>query len=257
MIRITDEDVYDSHHGEAFARVHALDGDSVVGYVTYSIFMRLAHIQHIFVDPAYRRQGIARKMLDVLYREYGYGRIKPGGLTPDGVKLLESIQREMRPGWNAARLERRKKKAATRNPPDRKLAYVIDENKADGFDVIAKHVDGNSPTARRLAKTVGWISLFEDATDEGVPVFSVSSLTVKDEFRGKGVALRLYVEAAKYARRNGNVAIASVPAERSHDANDLHKALPKYLNVRSARLRSKFHPMDNKCELYTLKRSKS
>ncbi|MDQ6931181.1 MAG: GNAT family N-acetyltransferase [Candidatus Eremiobacteraeota bacterium] len=46
--------------------VAAVDGDTLVGATRVRIAASLAHIEAVIVTPAYRRQGIARKLLEAI-----------------------------------------------------------------------------------------------------------------------------------------------------------------------------------------------
>jgi ribosomal protein S18 acetylase RimI-like enzyme len=69
-IRVRAE-LFDSHRGEKFGAIIALDPDKrVAGYIDYSLFEGEAHIKFAHIDADVRGQGLARKMVRSLRLAY-------------------------------------------------------------------------------------------------------------------------------------------------------------------------------------------
>jgi ribosomal protein S18 acetylase RimI-like enzyme len=72
-------ELLDSHRGEKFGSVLALDPDGrVAGYIDYSLFEGEAHIKFAEIAPDVRRQGLALKMCRALRRAYPDHTVKHG-----------------------------------------------------------------------------------------------------------------------------------------------------------------------------------
>ena len=66
-------------------------GGKEAGYIDYAEYDGVPFIKYITVDPEFRRQGIATKMLKQLQKEYPDQEIDWGMTTPDGTKLKEKV----------------------------------------------------------------------------------------------------------------------------------------------------------------------
>ena len=101
--------------GETFmAMYYELDG-KVVGTLNYGDYEGEPSVKMIEVDPEYRRQGIAQKLLQQLQKKYPNTEIDFGMTTPDGTKLLENTTytvEDEEVSAKFARLEEVKKKLA-------------------------------------------------------------------------------------------------------------------------------------------------
>ena len=69
----------------------ALSSQGEVGYLSYSIFMDEIQIHYIHVDPSQRRKGVGTKLVRYLQSIYPGETIKWGNMTEEGVKLYESL----------------------------------------------------------------------------------------------------------------------------------------------------------------------
>ena len=81
---------------EVYMRSEFMDGDKVAGYVSFSEYQGVPHIQFIETKPGYRRQGIAAKLLKDLQKQYPGKEIDFGMTTPEGTKLLEAVTYEVK-----------------------------------------------------------------------------------------------------------------------------------------------------------------
>jgi len=101
------------HHGQTDCSILLKDGGRVVGYVDYSVYEAVPHIQMIEVSEGQRRRGYATRMLSELQSLHPDQEISWGGLTPDGVRLKEALPTRKKPTPSApafARLRRLKKR---------------------------------------------------------------------------------------------------------------------------------------------------
>lgn len=83
--------VTDAHSGEIFMKTTAHHGDEEIGYVEYSEYDGVPHIQYIETNEKFRGQGVATKLMQELQRQYPDKAIDFGMTTPDGTKLLDAI----------------------------------------------------------------------------------------------------------------------------------------------------------------------
>lgn len=71
--------------------VVATKDDILIGYIQYAYYKDTVNIQMIEVSEAYRRQGIATKMMQYLQKQYPDTEINPGMTTPDGTEFFKNI----------------------------------------------------------------------------------------------------------------------------------------------------------------------
>ena len=71
--------------------VVATKDDVLIGYIQYGYYKGTVNIQMIKVSDAYRRQGIATKMMQYLQKQYPDTEINPGMTTPDGTEFFKNI----------------------------------------------------------------------------------------------------------------------------------------------------------------------
>ena len=90
QIKILDE-VTDSHHGQLDMVMTAYRGETPVGSMQYSLYENVPYISMIEVMPAYRRQGIATRLLQNLQAQYPRTEIAWGVLTDDGKALYDAL----------------------------------------------------------------------------------------------------------------------------------------------------------------------
>lgn len=83
--------VNDYHSGEMFATMTYEKDGKVVGTLDYSEYEGKPNVKMIEVTPEYRRNGIGKKLLQELQRQYPDVEIDYGMTTPDGTKLLDAI----------------------------------------------------------------------------------------------------------------------------------------------------------------------
>jgi murein DD-endopeptidase MepM/ murein hydrolase activator NlpD/ribosomal protein S18 acetylase RimI-like enzyme len=80
-----------AYSGQVNMRSDYKMGDNVLGYVDWTIYNDKPSISYIEVDKDYRRQGIARKLLQDIQRQYPDTEIDFGMTTEDGTALVDSI----------------------------------------------------------------------------------------------------------------------------------------------------------------------
>ncbi len=88
--RILDECV-GAHHGQLDMVMTAYKGETPVGFINYSIYEDVPHINMIEVMPSQRRQGIATRLLQNLQAQYPHTEIEWGMLTEDGKALYDAV----------------------------------------------------------------------------------------------------------------------------------------------------------------------
>ena len=92
---------YDYRSGETYCYVLAWmneDGQEIqLGKLDFSIWRDTVHIKNTEVDPAYKRMGVGRNMMQVLKQETGHP-IDPGYTTDEGTPFLDQIRKE-NPDW--------------------------------------------------------------------------------------------------------------------------------------------------------------
>lgn len=117
------------------------------------------------------------------------------------------------------------------NPPDTRLTYVLESGRVRSHPETDNdfYIHAVGPTGKR----VGRIGIFETREDdpayrEDRPLYGVSTLSVNDTHKKQGIGIRLYIEAVREVDKRG-ARLMSVPADRSEEADGLHRALPKYL----------------------------
>jgi hypothetical protein len=80
--------------------------DVQVGYIDFSEFDDIAHIQMIDIYPHYRRQGLGTRLIAELQARYPYQEIEWGATTPLGAKLRASLPTKQVPTQYAAEFTR-------------------------------------------------------------------------------------------------------------------------------------------------------
>lgn len=85
------EECTDSHHGQIDMLMTAYKGEIPVGYMKYSIYENIPHIDYIEVMPSQRRRGIATRLLQNLQGQYPTSEIVWGALTDEGKVLHDAI----------------------------------------------------------------------------------------------------------------------------------------------------------------------
>lgn len=95
------EKAYDYGHGTYDKRISAIDKETKqeVGHIKYKevydpskLFIEdKFHVDSIYVDEKYRRQGIATQLYKELQRRAGNQDIYFGEMTPEGKKLINKI----------------------------------------------------------------------------------------------------------------------------------------------------------------------
>jgi len=89
-LKITTEST-DAYSDQVDMVKKAIIDNKLAGYLQYSIYEELPHIQMIEVAEKYRRQGIATKLLKSLQADFPNKSIDTGMRTPDGVQLFNNI----------------------------------------------------------------------------------------------------------------------------------------------------------------------
>ena len=78
-------------YGETYFTMSYNQDGKTVATLEYGEYEGTPNVKMVKVDPEYRRQGIATKLLQELQKKYPDTEIDFGMTTPDGTKLLESI----------------------------------------------------------------------------------------------------------------------------------------------------------------------
>lgn len=86
----------DSYSGQHNLSLRAHLGGEVVGFLDYSVFRGKAHIDLVEVSPEHRRSGIARDLVDRLYRQFGRRGVEWGWVTESGGALRTSVAQDWR-----------------------------------------------------------------------------------------------------------------------------------------------------------------
>lgn len=86
------------HHGQSELSVVASHNQDIAEKIDYAVYEEEPSIQMINVADAYKRQGIAKKMLLFLQSEYPNTEIDWGSLTQDGSKLYNNMKWNKIPG---------------------------------------------------------------------------------------------------------------------------------------------------------------
>ncbi len=86
------------HNGQMDGHYRVAVNGIVRGYLDYSEYPHPngdPYINMIEVTPRFQHQGLARKMVEELAKEFGgYQKIRWGMLTDDGLKFKEQLDRE-------------------------------------------------------------------------------------------------------------------------------------------------------------------
>jgi len=82
----------DYKHGEHEFELYAKDDGKVIGYIIYSTYQETVYVKMIEVADAYRRKGVARKLLLNLQSKYPDTEIDLGSLTTDGAMFVNSLK---------------------------------------------------------------------------------------------------------------------------------------------------------------------
>lgn len=96
------DDIYDSHRGEAFGQITVAMAGRLLGRLDYSIYEGEATIQWIEVGSDVRGQGFAELMIRELmsannaHDAVPYRKINWGMSTPEGTRLKQSMDRKLR-----------------------------------------------------------------------------------------------------------------------------------------------------------------
>lgn len=95
-----------SYDDQVDMRMESHDGDSLAGYLEYSVYNGTPSIQYIHTEDGFQRQGVAMEMLQQLQSQYPDKEIDWGMTTPDGTKLKEKATYQIKD----AEVERKQKK---------------------------------------------------------------------------------------------------------------------------------------------------
>ena len=92
---VSDKNIKDVSTGYAsgetyFTMTYTKDGETV-GYLEYGEYDGQPNVKMIEVEPEYRRQGIATKLMQELQKKYPDAEIDFGMSTPDGTKFLDAV----------------------------------------------------------------------------------------------------------------------------------------------------------------------
>jgi len=84
-----------AHHGQTdmILRSYALDGTQT-GWVMFTVFRGLIHLDSIEVKPFFRRLGVALAMVNYLAKEHGPDKIAWGYLSKAGAGLYRAYLRQ-------------------------------------------------------------------------------------------------------------------------------------------------------------------
>lgn len=86
-----DEEVTDAYSGQTNMRMEAKVGDNVIGTLTYNEYEGKPNIDMIEVNPKYRRQGVATKLVQQLQEKYPNIEINWGTLSEDGANFKNAV----------------------------------------------------------------------------------------------------------------------------------------------------------------------
>ena len=64
--------------------------NTTIGFVRFD---DNGEIEYIFVNPIFRKKGIAKKLLNLVQKETGKNLILQKPISPLGIKLMKSLQR--------------------------------------------------------------------------------------------------------------------------------------------------------------------
>lgn len=90
------------HHGQMDCTLSISLGDLQAGYIDFSEFDGIAHIQMIDVYPHCRRKGLGTRLIAELQARYPDQEIEWGATTPLGAKLRASLPTKQVPTQYAA-----------------------------------------------------------------------------------------------------------------------------------------------------------
>ena len=68
------------------------NNNTTIGFVRFNNFVE---VEYIFVNPIFRKKGLAKKLLKLVKKKTGKKIILQGPISPLGEKLLNSIEK-----WN-------------------------------------------------------------------------------------------------------------------------------------------------------------
>ena len=159
--------------GQTDMRIQVKDkSGKEVGYCEYSDWSGRPHIQMIKVNPEYRRQGIAKKMLQELQSQYKGVEIDLGMLTPDGVKLVEGAMEEIEDKEAKKKIDRYKavKKRLEENEKELNGIYERWEKEGKGYE---DDTEENKKKVDKLGEE--WDRLYEEEHKLGEEVKGLKS----------------------------------------------------------------------------------
>ncbi len=64
--------------------------NTTIGFVRFNIY---GEIEYIFVNPIFRKKGIAKNLLNLVQKETGKKLIFQKPISPLGIKLMKSLER--------------------------------------------------------------------------------------------------------------------------------------------------------------------
>ena len=64
--------------------------NTTIGFVRFNIY---GEIEYIFVNPIFRKKGIAKNLLNLVQKETGKKLILQKPISPLGIKLMKSLER--------------------------------------------------------------------------------------------------------------------------------------------------------------------
>lgn len=117
-----DEEVTDAYSGQTNMKMSAKIGDKVVGTLTYNEYEGTPSIDMIEVEPEYRRQGVATKLVQQLQEKYPNIEINWGTLSEDGANFKNAVT------YNVENIEVKKKQKRLDNQKDYKNFVKLDIN---------------------------------------------------------------------------------------------------------------------------------
>ena len=84
-----------SYSGQDNYELGAYIDGNIVGLVEYVIFNKELTVSNIVVVPAYRRKGIASRMMQMVKDHHPEARYRPSMMTPDGTKFKHKEIRDL------------------------------------------------------------------------------------------------------------------------------------------------------------------
>lgn len=156
-VKITDE-VTGNYKGQTNGQMTAKIDGKPVGKVEYSVFGDKVGISYIDVDEPFRKQGVAKELLQKLQADNPTKSIDWGGTTESGTKLKEKVSVDV-PNKEFTRRENRieKYKAELEQIQKRADEGIVSEAEGDRWNFLNDAINKIEPSLRSIDKTKNYI----------------------------------------------------------------------------------------------------